>query len=186
MLRSLWNLLRTHRFLNIILATILISVVFLLRSSRGVREPLDRGSIPIRAAARSGDLELSLYVPRSTFTPGSGVPVTLSVKNVGSRSASLFFSSGKKFDFSILSSAANEIWRWSKGKVFTMAIEEINLKEGQDISFRATWPQMDFSGKPVPPGSYLIRGESAASQLQEKVEATIVVESSAERSSESR
>ena len=186
MFKSLWNLLRTHRFLNLILATILIALVFLFRSSRGVREPADRASIPIRAATRSGDLELSLYVPRSTFPPGSGVLVTISAKNMGNQSASLFFSSAKKFDVSVLDSASNEVWRWSRGKVFTMAIEEIILKEGQDISFRATWPQVDFSGKPVPPGSYLIRGESAASQLQEKVEATIVVESSTERSSESR
>jgi hypothetical protein len=186
MLRSLWNLLRTHRVFNLILATILIALVFLFRSSRGVREPADRASIPIRVATRSGDLELSLYLPRSNFPLTSAVPVTLSVKNVGSQMAALFFSSGKKFDFAVLNSASKEIWRWSRGRVFTMAIEEIMLEKDQEISFKAAWPQVDFEDKPVPPGTYLIRGESAASQVKEKVEARIVVESSTERPSESR
>lgn len=179
-------MLKTHHILNLVLATILIVLVFIFRSSRGLREPTDSALIPIRTTNRNNGLELSLYLPKSRYLPGSGVPVTLSVKNVGDEAAALFFSSGKKFDFAILDSNSKEIWRWSRGRVFTMAIEEIKLRKNQEVSFKAVWPQRDNAGRAVPPGYYLIRGESAASQVTKKVEARIVVESSVERSSEGR
>ncbi|MEK7075662.1 MAG: triose-phosphate isomerase, partial [Patescibacteria group bacterium] len=87
------------------------------------------------------------------------IPILLRVKNIDSLKKALFFTSGQKFDVSILNSSRAEVWRWSKGRIFTMAIEEIPLKSQEETFFETKWKQNDFGGQIVSPGIYYVIGK---------------------------
>jgi len=40
-----------------------------------------------------------------------------------------------------------------------MVISPFQLESGESLIYRYTWEQIDNSGKPVPPGKYLVWGE---------------------------
>ena len=56
------------------------------------------------------------------------------------------------------------VWRWSHGRAFTMALEQITLKPGESRTFEAVWEQKDNAGKDVPEVDYGSRASSRPSR----------------------
>lgn len=185
MSKSWWEVIKKHRILNVAIAIFLLSLIFIFRGSREVKEN-HKEDLPLKVGTRSGDFELSVYLPQSSFPLKAVVPFTLSVTNRGDERATLFFSSGQKFDLAIIDQAGKEIWRWSRGRLFTMAIEELALEKDEEVSLKILWPQADSARTPVSPGTYKAIAESKASEITEKVEIEFVVKSSVERPTEGR
>ncbi len=185
MTRSVWEIIKSHRILNIVIAVLLLSLIFIFRNSRTIKNSNEE-DIPLNASKREGNFELSINVSQSRFPLKTAIPFALSVTNVGNDKATLFFTSGQKFDLIIKDAAGSETWRWSKGRLFTMAIEELTLGKGEKVSLKVTWPQVDSAGNQVSPGKYRAIAESKASEVAGKVEVEFVIESSVERSTKNR
>jgi hypothetical protein len=94
---------------------------------------------------------------------GEPVKITFIVENRGKDDAVLRFTSGQRFDM-WAEKDGNEVWRWSRGKLFTQALGSITLKPGERATFDATWDQKDTSDKQVDPGAYSVFAQLTTSK----------------------
>ncbi|MBI4744361.1 MAG: hypothetical protein HY776_06040 [Actinobacteria bacterium] len=131
---------------------------------------------PINKSAAFDNLVFSVGILKTRFKSKEPISILLKVKNEGSSKKALFFTSSQKFDVSVLNSAKAEIWRWSKDKLFTMAIEEIPLNPQDETFFEVKWKQNDFNGQIVPPGTYYIVSKCVSSEWQPVIEVQIEIE----------
>lgn len=161
----------------LIIAAILLP--FLAVFFFGLRQGNDFGDeerVPVKSSLKVDSLEFSLEIPKTKFKSKERVPIALRVKNLGNSPVGLFFTSGQKFDIFIQDASGREIWRWSKDKAFTMALEEIELKPGGEKIFSAEWPQVDSTGKIVSPGDYLVLVKCMAKGFEDVLQGTIKIE----------
>ncbi|HOJ21882.1 MAG TPA: BsuPI-related putative proteinase inhibitor [Armatimonadota bacterium] len=106
-------------------------------------------------AEKEAPMTATLRVTPTRARPGEKFELRLTVTNNGQREERLLFRSGQKFDFTVTRDQ-KVVWRWSHGRAFTMALEQITLKPGESRTFEAVWEQKDNAGKEVPEGEYLV------------------------------
>ncbi len=102
----------------------------------------------------------------------------------------LTFSSGQKFEIVVRNSAGNEVYRYSEGKMFTMALEMLKLKAGENLTFQDQWDYtqdgkrveageykvvatvipMEINGKVVDKGAFIADGSFIIPEAEESVE----------------
>jgi hypothetical protein len=73
--------------------------------------------------------------------------------NKGDEDANVTFSSGQKFELVVQDSTGKEVYRYSTGKMFTMALEMIKLAPGESIELQDEWDYI-VDGNRVEPGEY--------------------------------
>lgn len=88
-------------------------------------------------------MDISLETEKDEYEPGEPIEASLTLKNDGSESQKIHFSSGQRYDF-VLENNNKEVWRWSSDKVFTMAIGKVTLKPGERFSCSETLPTEDM------------------------------------------
>lgn len=66
----------------------------------------------------------------------AGIEASVSITNISDRPIELRYSSGQKYDFILYDSSYNQLYRWSEGKFFTMALESIQINPGESITFK--------------------------------------------------
>ena len=88
-----------------------------------------------RAARSSGKVQprLDVQVAQST------VRFLLDVRNVGTKHVELDFASGQTYDFVVVDSLGGEVWRWSKGRLFTQGIQNKQLSHDEAMQAREIW-----------------------------------------------
>jgi len=64
---------------------------------------------------------------------------TLNVKNNTTKMLELRFPDGQTHDFVVKDFAGKEIWRWSKGRMFTSAMRSETLKGKEDTIYEESW-----------------------------------------------
>ena len=64
---------------------------------------------------------------------------TLSVKNNTTKMLELRFPDGQTHDFVVKDFAGKEVWRWSKGRMFTSAMRSETLKGKGETEFEESW-----------------------------------------------
>ena len=96
-----------------------------------------------RPAGSSGKIQprLDVQVAQST------VRFLLDVRNVGTKHVELDFASGQTYDFVVVDSLGGEVWRWSKGRLFTQGIQNKQLSHDEAMQAREIW-------KRAAPGRY--------------------------------
>ncbi len=72
--------------------------------------------------------------PKAQLT-SEGINASVEIRNVSKQSVELAFSSGLKYDFVLLDAQDKELYRWSRGKFFTMALESISIRPGERITY---------------------------------------------------
>lgn len=92
---------------------------------------------------------------KTNYKPGEKVSVTFIVENKGQQPVTLRFSSGQRFDIWVRNNAG-ELWRWSRGRMFTQALGFVTLKPGERQTYKATWNQRNNKGTQVAAGSYSV------------------------------
>lgn len=108
--------------------------------------------IPLRRA-----VEWQVVPEQCSYETGKPVVFILEVRNVSGAPIELRFSSGQQFDVLVFKEGEwGERWRWSRGKMFTMAFTSIRLNFGEVKRFRVEWNQKDDTGQQVPPGRYRV------------------------------
>jgi uncharacterized protein YndB with AHSA1/START domain len=73
--------------------------------------------------------------------------------NISGEKLTLYFNSGQSYDLYLFRDN-DEIWRWSEGKFFTMAIVSREIEPGEKLSYEVEIP---VSGLEV--GQYILTGE---------------------------
>ena len=110
------------------------------------------------ASGRGADpLVSSLQV--ATFA--DSVRFALQVTNAGGAPVELEFPSGQTHDF-VVSRAGAELWRWSEGRMFTQALQQVTLAPGETRAFEGSWRvPAGTSGELEARGFLAARGSSA-------------------------
>jgi hypothetical protein len=125
------------------------------------------GDGPERVSA--GALELRLVIRDAAgrdarvFGASESVDLVLEVHNAGESPHALEFATARTHDFAVLDAQGVELWRWSRGRLFAQALEEIELAPGETRRFAASWDKRDASGALAPPGLYRVLGTLACS-----------------------
>jgi len=109
------------------------------------------GCVP-PAPADSGSASVtSPLVASLTVAPAAdGVRLVLQVTNAGTAPLRLAFTSGQRYDFSVLA-GERSLWTWSADRGFILAVGEETLAPGETRTYTETWVP--------PPGT---RGELTA------------------------
>src|SRR6266513_4417187 len=64
---------------------------------------------------------------------------TLNVKNNTTKMLELRFPDGQTHDFVVKDFTGKEVWRWSKGRMFTSAMKSETLKGKEDTIYEESW-----------------------------------------------
>ncbi len=69
----------------------------------------------------------------------------------------LMFSSGQQFEISIIDEEGNEVYRYSDGKFFTMALVYKTINPGESLKWQDVWDMTNKDGEKVKTGKYTAR-----------------------------
>ncbi|HHX02370.1 MAG TPA: hypothetical protein GX739_06850 [Firmicutes bacterium] len=69
----------------------------------------------------------------------------------------LQFGSGQQYEIVVTDEAGKEVYRFSDGRFFTMAIISKDLKPGESLSWQETWDLTDKDGEKLRSGKYTAR-----------------------------
>jgi hypothetical protein len=68
----------------------------------------------------------------------AGVRFELHVANEGHKQIEIAFPNGQAYDFVVLDPVGREVWRWSRGRLFTQVIQDKLLGAGDDMRLADT------------------------------------------------
>jgi hypothetical protein len=115
---------------------------------------------PIPSRPKMLDTRLEM---RAKARVGQSVPITLVVRNVHEHTMQL---RAQEPTFFFLVTAPNgDVISDFQGRPSLGSFRTWNLRPGQTVTFRAVWDQRDSRGRPVPPGTYSVRGGLFRSNL---------------------
>lgn len=104
------------------------------------------GSKPKPALAR--DLEVTLSVDKDSYRSSDTIRVTLQVANRTAHPITLPFATSQRFDLAIENEGGNEIWLWSRGKIFLQVLGEETLDPGGPaLTYHAEAPPPEGPGR---------------------------------------
>lgn len=91
----------------------------------------------------------------ATLDAGAPAAFTLTVQASG-QAVPVTFNSGQKYDI-VIEKNGTAVWRWSAGKMFTMAIVHQTIDPSSPAQFQIQWDGKDAGGRPLAPGTYTVR-----------------------------
>lgn len=77
----------------------------------------------------------------------NGVTFTLHVTNLTDGALELTFPNGQTHDFVVLDTLGREVWRWSRDRMFTQALQNKMLGAKQTTSYEERWDAAGRVGK---------------------------------------
>jgi len=85
----------------------------------------------------------------STFSvhANSRVEFQLGVRNNTTRMLELRFPSGRTHEFVVQDESGNEVWRWSRSRMFTQGLQNKLLKSHEVTTFTESWDSDERKGK---------------------------------------
>ncbi len=121
-------------------------------------EPAEEVSVDVDALLEN--LEATV---KTNATAGEAV-FTITLKNTGDEDVTLTFSSGQKYEIVVTDASGTEVYRYSIDKMFTMALQDVVLKAGEEITWTEIWDYKQ-TGERVPSGEYTATVEIIAYQI---------------------
>jgi len=102
-------------------------------------------------------------------TADGDVIFVFEVTNTGSDPVELTFTSGQTADLTVFEADGDDqVWQWSRGRMFTQAMRYPTLQPGETVSEELTWED-------PPSGEYRARGTLAARERDVSAETTLTV-----------
>lgn len=89
---------------------------------------------PVRRHAVRDTIASSLDV-----TVGESVQFSLHVTNSSNKRVELRFPSGQTHDVTVLDPQGREVWRWSRGRMFTQSMQNKVLAASDTLTFTERW-----------------------------------------------
>ncbi|MFP4662505.1 MAG: BsuPI-related putative proteinase inhibitor [Halanaerobiales bacterium] len=99
-------------------------------------------------------LVTGLYTNQEEYDRGNIITAHIRAYNMGEESIELDFSSGQRYDL-YLERDNKEIWRWSEGRFFTMALAQVEIEAGDSLDY-----DVEINTE-LTPGKYTLTGELA-------------------------
>lgn len=104
-------------------------------------------AVPLRSMARVSNAksaksardDASLQSQFDIHVTPDGVRFVLRVANQGHKQVEIAFPNGQAYDFVVLDPVGREVWRWSRGRLFTQVIQDKLLSAGDDMRLAETW-----------------------------------------------
>ena len=100
---------------------------------------------------------LVIRTDKQQYARGETVAIALQLKNEGATTREYSFSTAQRFDLIVERDGA-KVWQWSDDRLFAQVLSTLAVRPGDSRLFKAEWGQVDAQGRPVPPGTYRIRG----------------------------
>ncbi len=98
-------------------------------------------------------MHFTLSPETKEISRGDSFEVKVELKNFTDRTASFTFNTGQKFELELLDEDDSVVFKWSRGQMFTQAIERIELEPGEVKNWTA---RVNTSG--LRSGSYRLKG----------------------------
>lgn len=96
---------------------------------------------------------ISLSTDKMSYSIGESINMTLKVFNYTEEDVVFHFNTSQRYDFIIEDKEGNEVWHWSKDRMFSMMIgEEVLGLDNPEIIYTA-----EYKGK-LNPGYYKVTG----------------------------
>jgi hypothetical protein len=99
-------------------------------------------------------LTFTLTMGQSSFPPQAPVGFRMVWRNTSDTARSVNFPSGQDFDITVRTLDGEEVWHWSRGRLFTQVFRTVTLQPGEERAFTAEWDQLTDAGAPAGPGIY--------------------------------
>ena len=111
-------------------------------------------------------MQIELHTDSKRYHLGETVELMLVCRHEGEQPLNVLFRTGQTYDFIVRRAGAagpepgrREVWRWSRGHVFTMALRHMTFEPGWSAVYEETWDGKDADGNQAPGGKYEIIGE---------------------------
>jgi len=89
-----------------------------------------------KASAKKGGPALT---PNLAVKIGDAVHFGFTVANTGNKKLEVNFRTGQTHDLVVLDSLGREVWRWSKDRMFTSALQNKVLRQKDSFDYDAEW-----------------------------------------------
>jgi len=99
------------------------------------------------AASSSEKRAKSELTSRFSVKAGGSVDFQLEVRNNTNRMIELRFPNGKTHDFYVRDAGGNEVWRWSKSRMFTQGLQNKLVKSKDVAVFTEGWDPASHHGR---------------------------------------
>jgi len=90
------------------------------------------------------------------FHDGEPVPISFQVENCGTEPVRFTYASSQRYEIVVEDDDGNEVWRWSRDKLFTQAITEEEFESFTSVTYFELWDKRDNEGNPAPSGRYTV------------------------------
>ena len=88
------------------------------------------------------------------FHEDEPVPISFQVVNCGTEPVRVTYASSQRYDIVVEDDDDNEVWRWSRDKLFTQAISEEEFESFTSVTYFELWDKRDNEGNLLPAGRY--------------------------------
>jgi len=102
---------------------------------------------------RNMNYGISMMTDKMSYSAGEPIIITLKIFNYTEEEITFHFNSSQRYDFIIEDEEGNEIWRWSKDRMFAMILGEETLGPNNPVIIYAA----EYKGELVP-GYYKVTG----------------------------
>ncbi len=102
------------------------------------------------------ELLTELKVKPQKAHPGESITAYIKIVNISENEVALKYASGQIYDLYLFRDG-QEVWRWSQGKYFTMALIKRDLGPGEKLDYTVEIPL----NPDLEPGKYILTGEIA-------------------------
>ncbi len=111
------------------------------------------GALAAQALPTQRGFGAAIATDRPVYRPGQPMAITFEVFNHTPAPVRFEFTSGQRYDVVIEDGGGGEVWRWSAGRMFTMALGRETLGPGNPRLIYET----EYAGR-LEPGRYRITG----------------------------
>ena len=122
----------------------------------GARTAGRPAAAPKRHRWHPGAPELDAALAVSPASGGDAVRFALAVVNASDRRVEVEFPDGRTRDFAVYDSAGRELWRASRGRLYTQLVQNTLLAAGDSVVYETAW-------RPPAPGRYAVVAELRSS-----------------------
>jgi hypothetical protein len=123
-----------------------IALTASMPAQKGIVQGQNLGTLVVHAETDSG-----------TYSLGKPVRVRISGTNKGSTSLMLQWPNSCVYDFAVIDSTGNEVYRLSRNVVCAQVITEVKIEPGKTRNYDGIWNQVDNAGMSARPGEYHLR-----------------------------
>jgi len=131
---------------------VLSLILLCLQAKPSIGQWLNEKRVVIR------DLEYYMATDKAEYAQGEVVGMLYKITNLGSDSVTFTFGSTQIYDFYVVDSSEEEIWRWSWDEFFSPMVLELPLGPGDSTLASCEWDMNNPAGDTVLPGECRVTG----------------------------